>query len=150
MRRIGEVLGTGYKQISRIIKIRAKWSEIAGEVLAAHAEPVVIKNKVLHLMCDSPAWVQQAGMLSPALPAQIKKISGIRVEKVEGKFGHVQKMPKKSRQPLILNAFNIDPEDVNKVKNPELAHVIRQLIGSEGTEDGSDEQSTTGKTDEYP
>lgn len=149
MRRIGEVLGTGYKQISRIIKIRAKWSEIAGEVLAAHAEPVVIKNKVLHLMCDSPAWAQQAGMLSPALTAQIKKISGIRVEKVEGKFGHVQKMPKKSRQPLILNAFNIDPEDVNKVKNPELAHVIRQLIGSEGTEDDGNEQSTAKRKDEY-
>ena len=150
MRRIGEVLGTGYKQISRVIKIRAKWSEIAGEVLAAHAEPVVIKNKVLHVMCDSPAWAQQVGMLSPALTAQIKKISGIRVEKVEGKFGHVQKIPKKSRQPLILNAFNIDPEDVNKVKNPELAHVIRQLIGSEGTENGSDEHSTTKRSDEHP
>lgn len=136
MRRIGEVIGTKYKQIGQVMRIREGWHEIAGEVLAAHAEPVVIKNKVLHVMCDSPAWTQQIGILSPKLTSQIKEIAGIRVEKVEGKFGMVQKVPQRGKTPRIFKKLNIDPEDVNKVKDPELAKAIRQLIELEGTGDG--------------
>ena len=136
MRRIGEVISAGFKQIGQIMRIRNAWHEIAGEVLSAHAEPVVVKNKVLHVICDSPAWAQQIGILSPTLASQIKKLVGIHVEKVEGKFGMAAKTPKRQKSPRVCRKPEIDPEDVNRVKDPELAKAIRTLIESEGTGNG--------------
>jgi hypothetical protein len=133
MQRIGEVIGTRYKQIGQIMRIRQRWHEIAGEVLAAHAEPVVIKNKVLHVLCDSPAWAQQIGILSTTIASQVRKIAGIHVEKVEGRFGMASRMQERQKTPRKSGKPAIDPEDVDKVKDPELAKAIRTLIEPEGT-----------------
>ena len=45
MRRIGDVLAGQNRQIGQVMKIRSKWAEIAGEVLASHTEPVLIRNR---------------------------------------------------------------------------------------------------------
>jgi hypothetical protein len=132
MRRAGEIISTRFKVFGQIFKVRDKWNEIAGEVLAAHVEPVFIKNKVLHVLCDSPAWVQQIGILSTVIISQIKKVTGIRVEKIEGKFGMTLRIPPRQKAPRVFKKPDIDPDDIKKVKNPELAKAIRQLIEPDG------------------
>ena len=132
MRRIGDILARSNEQIGQIMKVRSRWKEITGEVLAVHTEPVVINKKILHVMCDSPAWAQQIGMMSKVIEKQIKDITGIRVQKVEGKFGIARKTPPKIKTTQVIRRPDIDPRDVEKLKNPDLADAIRALISLEG------------------
>ncbi len=113
--------------------VRHNWNEIAGEVLSDHTEPVVIKKKVLLVMCDSPAWAQQIGMLTKILEKQIKDITGIKIQKVEGKFGHVQKPPQKGRAKRVVKKPDIDPKDMKWLKDPKLAEAVRELINLDGS-----------------
>jgi len=55
MQRLSDILSRKYWGFSKIVKIRDMWTEIAGEVLAAHTEPVQLRGKTLAVICDSPA-----------------------------------------------------------------------------------------------
>jgi hypothetical protein len=136
MQRLGDILARSNEQIGQIMMIRQQWKEIAGEVLSVHAEPVVIKKRVLMVMCDSPAWAQQIGMLTKALEKQIKDITGIKIQKVEGKFGHVPKHPQKGKIIRVVKKPDIDPEDMKWLKDPKLADAVRELINLDGSGDG--------------
>lgn len=131
MRRVSDVLAQGNKQIGQIMAIRSRWSEIAGEVLRAHTEPVQIKNRVLVVLCDSPAWAQQVGMLAKVLEKQIRAVAGISVRGVEGKFGHVSRPPARKRPLREVKRPDIDPDDVARLKDKGLASVIRELMAPE-------------------
>ena len=87
-------------------------------------------------MCDSPAWAQQVGMMSKVLERQIKEITGIRVNKVEGKFGMSTVTPRKKKTPRPFAVPDIDPDDVKKLKDPLLAQAVRSLINTLGDNDG--------------
>ena len=133
MQRLGDILARSNEQIGQIMMVRQNWKEIAGEVLSVHAEPVVIKKKVLLVMCDSPAWAQQIGMLTKVLEKQIKDITGIKIQKVEGKFGHVQKPLQKGKTIRVVRKPDIDPEDMKWLKDPKLAEAVRELINLDGS-----------------
>lgn len=135
MRRIGTILAGGNGQIHQIMKIRNCWIKIVGEVLSAHTEPVVIRKKALEVMCDSPAWAQQIGMLTKVIEKQVKEITGIRVQKVESKFGVVRKTPQKVKASSSVRRPDIDPEDVKRLKDPKLADAVRALIDRVGSSD---------------
>lgn len=132
MQRLGDILARSNEQIGQIMIVRLNWKEIAGEVLSVHAEPVVIKKKILVVMCDSPAWAQQIGMLTKVLEKQIKDITGIKIQKVEGKFGHVRKNPQKGKAIRVVKKPDIDPEDMKWLKDPKLADAVRELLNLDG------------------
>jgi hypothetical protein len=134
MHKLGDILARNNEQIGRIMMVRQNWKEIAGEVLSVHAEPIVIKKKVLLVMCDSPAWAQQIGMLTKVLEKQIKDITGIKIQKVEGKFGQVQTSPKKVKTIRVVKKPDIDPEDIKWLKDPKLADAVRELINLDGND----------------
>ncbi|HDP25248.1 MAG TPA: DUF721 domain-containing protein [Deltaproteobacteria bacterium] len=136
MQKLGAILGYKYKPFARIIAIRKVWPEIAGELLASHTEPVLIKDKSLHVLCDSPAWVQQIGILAGVLLPRIREMAGVRVEKVEGKFGMLP--VNKVQQKPAPKPFKMDIrlEDVQKMKNPELRSAIEALLKAQGGEHG--------------
>lgn len=131
MRRVGEILSKGSSQIGHIMKIRLNWKEIAGEVLSCHTDPVLIKNRVLHVICDSPAWAQQIGMLTKVIEKQIREMTGIRIIRVEGQFGSVRKTPQKITAPRPVMKPDIDPEDLKKITDPLLAKAVLELINIE-------------------
>jgi len=132
MQRLGDILARSNEQIGQIMIVRLNWKEIAGEVLSVHTEPVVIKKKILVVMCDSPAWAQQIGMLTKVLEKQIKDITGIKIQKVEGKFGHVRKHPQKGKAMRVVKKPDIDPEDMKWLKDPKLADAVRELLNLDG------------------
>ena len=133
MHRLGDILARSNEQIGQIMMVRQQWKEIAGEVLTCHTEPLVIKKKVLLVMCDSPAWAQHIGMLTKVLEKQIKDITGIKIQKVEGKFGYVRKPPQKGKTIRVVKKPDIDPEDMKWLKDPKLAEAVRELINLEGS-----------------
>ncbi len=136
MRRIGDVLANQNRQIGQVMKIRSRWKDIAGEVLAAHTEPVAIKNKVLQILCDSPAWAQQVGLLSRTIEEQIRKMTRVKIEKIEGKFGMVHKAPPRKRAVQAIGRLDIDPRDIEKIRDPKLAQIVRELAAGEGSGNG--------------
>jgi len=128
MDNVGQILSKKYGHLTKVVRLRQKWDEIAGEVLAAHSEPVQIKAKTLFVLCDSPVWVQQIGILSPTLVPRIKKIAGMRLEKITGTFGTAYKTTHRVRPKPFLSQLDIDPADVARIANPELRSAVQALI----------------------
>ena len=132
MQKISAILGHRYKPFAQIVTVRKAWPEIAGELLATHTEPVQVRNKTLIVLCDSPAWVQQIGILAGVLLPRIREMTGMRLEKVEGKFGMLpvkKERAKPRREPLKMD---IRAQDVQKVKNPELRGALEALLKAQG------------------
>jgi hypothetical protein len=125
MHRLGDILARSNEQLGQVMMVRQQWKEIAGEVLSVHTEPVVIKKKVL--------WAQHIGMLTKVLEKQIKDITGIKIQKVEGKFGYVRNPPQKGKTIRVVKKPDIDPEDMKWLKDPKLAEAVRELINLEGS-----------------
>lgn len=44
-----------------------RWREIVGVEIAAHAEPTSLKDGVLRVRADSPAWATEIGYLGPEI-----------------------------------------------------------------------------------
>jgi predicted nucleic acid-binding Zn ribbon protein len=132
MQKIGDILSRSNEQIGQVMKVRQNWKEIAGELMSVHSEPVVIKKRVLLVMCDSPAWAQQIGMLTKVLEKQVKDITGIKIVRAEGKFGHVRKHPQKDKTVQTVRKPDIDPQDMKWLKDPKLAEAVRELINLQG------------------
>jgi len=128
MQRISDILDRKYKGFSRIIKVRNLWTEIAGEVLASHSEPVQIRGKTLWVLCDSPAWVQQVDILSLTLVPRVRKIAGAKVESIEAKFAVKRDPVPKKKTEKVFARPDIDPADVEKIPNPDLRNAVKKLI----------------------
>ncbi len=131
MQRLSDILNRKRWGFGKIIKIRDQWTEIAGDVLAAHTEPVHLKGRTLAVICDSPAWVQQIGILGPAVAEKVYKVTRIKVEKLEARFS-LKSRPYQKRTPAKrpVVKLNIDPEDVKQIKDPKLRKAVMQLIDS--------------------
>lgn len=57
-------------------RIHQHWTEIAGEQLAAHAEPVRLRAGVLVLRAESAVWATQVHYLSGELAARANAVLG--------------------------------------------------------------------------
>jgi predicted nucleic acid-binding Zn ribbon protein len=136
MRKVGEILGKKYGNLTKVMRIRDRWSEIAGDVLAAHTEPVQLKGKILYVLCDSPAWVQQVDILGPTIQPRIKKMAGFSIDKISATFGMSFKSRDKKRKKQIIPIPDIDPADVDRIRNPELKRTIQELLDIQGENDG--------------
>jgi hypothetical protein len=68
-RRIGEVLDTvgrrlGLSSARDIGRLWRAWSDIVGAAVAAHAEPTSLREGVLRVRAESPAWAAELGYLA--------------------------------------------------------------------------------------
>ncbi len=136
MQKFGTILGSVDGNLNRVVKIRRLWPEISGEVLAAHCEPVQIKGRILYVICDSPAWVQQMNLLGETVRPRIKQLCGVSVNKINARFGFVNRVTV-SREP-VRNKWqpDIDPADVSKIKSPELRRIFESMTGRKDSEGG--------------
>ena len=66
----------GWQARLRGARIHAVWSEIAGEELARHVQPVRLAGGVLVLRAESPAWATEVGYLSPQLLQRANEVLG--------------------------------------------------------------------------
>lgn len=56
--------------------IFARWEEIVGSTIAAHAWPLSVRDGVLRLGVDQPAWATQLGFLGPDLLRKVVAATG--------------------------------------------------------------------------
>ena len=70
---IGAAVGTG--------KVWAHWSEIVGDTIADHAEPTSLKEGVLRIRTDSPAWATELGYRGAQIARRANEVAGSEVVK---------------------------------------------------------------------
>lgn len=136
MKKIGDVLGNKYRGIGKVVKVRSLWTEIAGEVLASHTEPVLVSSGTLHVLCDSPAWVQQVRLLADPIVEQVKKLAGIRITKIDATFGIPRRPPEAPKRTQVVFRPPIDPADIERIADERLAQLMRALVNSTEHGDG--------------
>jgi hypothetical protein len=57
----------------------ARWSEIVGPSVAAHAEPSSLKGGVLRVCADSPTWATEIGYLRDEIRASVNRTVGLEL-----------------------------------------------------------------------
>jgi hypothetical protein len=79
--RIGEVLdglgtrvGLGRSKDASVIWSR--WTEIVGDAIGAHAEPSSLREGVLKVRADSPAWAAELGYLAADIKTRANALIG--------------------------------------------------------------------------
>lgn len=86
---LSELLGQwvdrrGWQDRLQDSQIHRRWLEIAGEEIAAHAEPVRLRGGVLVVRAQSGAWATQLRYLTPRLLERAQQVLGAdRVERVQ-------------------------------------------------------------------
>ena len=65
LRAVRRQLGTPAPSV--LERVRSLWPEVAGDVLAAHSEPLHLRNGVLRVQVDDPAWAGQFRYLTDTL-----------------------------------------------------------------------------------
>ena len=57
-------------------RVWAAWSDIVGPAVAAHAEPTSLRDGVLKIRADSPAWATEIGYLAGEIRARANAVTG--------------------------------------------------------------------------
>ena len=87
--KVGEYLdkttrGMGVPKAGILAVVFSIWPELVGQEIASHAEPRTLRDGVLTVVVDQPAWAAQLGYLASDLVAKIAVFTGSsEVEKVE-------------------------------------------------------------------
>ena len=69
LRAVRRQLGTPAPSV--LERVRTLWPEVAGDVLAAHSEPLHLRSGVLRVQADDPAWAGQFRYLHDTLVAAL-------------------------------------------------------------------------------
>jgi len=66
-------------------EIFVRWREVVGDEIAAHSEPIEIKEEKLFIKCSSTAWATQLNLVKLQLLESIQKIApGIKALEIFG------------------------------------------------------------------
>lgn len=60
-----------------------RWSDIVGDAMAAHVQPVKLDSGRLLVEVQEPAWATQVKMLSGRMRERIKDVAGVDVETID-------------------------------------------------------------------
>jgi predicted nucleic acid-binding Zn ribbon protein len=60
-------------------RLFARWPAIVGEDVAAHVEPTSLRDGILRVRADSPAWGTEIGYLADEIAGRINSALGSRV-----------------------------------------------------------------------
>jgi predicted nucleic acid-binding Zn ribbon protein len=76
--------GMGVPKAGTLGAVFSKWADLVGPEIASHAEPKSLRDGVLTVLVDQPAWAAQLGYLGSDLVTKIAAFTGSSdVERVE-------------------------------------------------------------------
>lgn len=57
-------------------RVWSAWKDIVGPAVAAHAEPTSLREGVLRIRADSPAWATEIGYLADEIRSRANSVTG--------------------------------------------------------------------------
>jgi predicted nucleic acid-binding Zn ribbon protein len=57
-------------------RVWARWKEVVGPDVAAHAEPTSLRGGILRIRADSPAWATEIGYLAAEIRSRVNAVTG--------------------------------------------------------------------------
>ncbi|MGE3834253.1 MAG: DciA family protein [Acidimicrobiia bacterium] len=69
----------GVPSASTLPAVFSRWDDLVGEVLAAHARPAALRDGVLVVTVDDPAWATQLRWLQVDLLERLAAVAGAGV-----------------------------------------------------------------------
>jgi len=66
----------GVPKASAMTAVFARWSDIVGGSVAGHCRPHSLRDGVLHVVVDEPAWATQLRFLSPRILERCNEVAG--------------------------------------------------------------------------
>lgn len=75
--------GTQRAGASAVGGVFGRWSEVVGEAMAAHVQPVKLERDRLVVEVREPAWATQVRMLSDRIIDRLKEVVGVTVETID-------------------------------------------------------------------
>jgi len=66
----------GAPSVSALDHVFTHWDEVVGEGVAAHAQPLSLRNGTLVIGVDNPAWVTQLRLLGDELLERLQAAAG--------------------------------------------------------------------------
>ncbi|MCD6281262.1 MAG: DUF721 domain-containing protein [Deltaproteobacteria bacterium] len=130
MIKVGSLLGIVNPRISLLLRLRSRWAEIVGELLAAHTTPANITKNKLVILCDSPAWIQQVGLLEPELKQRIKEEINLDVKGIKARL---MIHPKRGNERphgyrLEIPEVSMDESLIENINDPELRRAVLEFM----------------------
>lgn len=78
------VKGLGGSSAATLGAVFARWPEVVGEGLAAHTKPLSMRDGVLLVAVDDPAWAPELRFLEPRLLERLGAVLGERdIDRIE-------------------------------------------------------------------
>ncbi|HVF52202.1 MAG TPA: DUF721 domain-containing protein [Actinomycetota bacterium] len=82
--RLGDLLDDagarlGMRATRTVGKVWANWSELVGADIAARTRPSSLKDGVLRIRADSPAWATEIGYHADTIKARVNELAGTSV-----------------------------------------------------------------------
>ena len=71
-----EALAARLEPQTPLSAVQRAWPEVAGEAVAAEAEPVSVRGGVVTVACRSSVWAQELTLLAPALVERLNEALG--------------------------------------------------------------------------
>jgi hypothetical protein len=68
--------GLGIPRPEATGRVWARWKDVVGPAVAAHAEPTLLKGGVLRVRADSPAWATEIGYLADEIRSRVNALTG--------------------------------------------------------------------------
>jgi predicted nucleic acid-binding Zn ribbon protein len=79
-RRAPRSLGTALRDLTRqlepaspLARVQGVWSEVVGDVIAAHCSPVAERDGVLRVGCDEAVWAAELDLMAPEILARLER-----------------------------------------------------------------------------
>jgi hypothetical protein len=72
----GATAGLGIPAPEATGRVWARWKDVVGPAVAAHAEPTSLKGGVLRVRADSPAWATEIGYLADEIRSRVNALTG--------------------------------------------------------------------------
>lgn len=80
---IDDMLSTGHVRHLKMAQMRDHWDQVVGVENAKHSYPASLRDGVLTIRCDSPAWTTTLSYMTPLLTDTIRrKLEGLTINEV--------------------------------------------------------------------
>jgi hypothetical protein len=135
MQRVGSILKRfigdyGLETGLALTKIKKQWTQLAGQTLASHTFPDVIKGRTIFITVETPQWMHHLSFYRQEI---VEKLKPYKIDEVRFRLGKLPETP--GYKITAHDMYTLSDEDatyvedtIKSLKNAELKEKFRLLL----------------------